>query len=78
MGDIVKKKKKTGKDSIILIFYDPDEYVRTRLREDFNSIQLIACSRLCPIIRIVPQRWAVRTINDLCILVVIVTLILDF
>ena len=55
MCDIVKKKKKTGKDSIILIFYDPDEYVRTRLREDFNSIQLIACSRLCPIIRIDPQ-----------------------
>ena len=70
------RKKKSGKDSINRD--DPDEYMRTRLKEDFNSIPLIGCSRLFPIIRIVPQRWALRTMNDLCILVVIVTLLLDF
>ena len=60
MDDIAKKKKKNGKDCIN--GDDPDKYKRTRLKEDFNSIQLIACSRLCPIIRIVTQRWALRTI----------------
>ena len=61
MDDIEKqKKKKSGNDSINRD--DPEEYMRTRLKEDFNSIQLIACSRLFPIIRIVPQRWALRTI----------------
>ena len=72
MDDIAKQKKITGKDSINRD--DPEEYMRTRLKEDLNSIQLIACSRLFSIIRIVPQRWALRTKNDLCILVVIVTL----
>ena len=73
---ISQKRKKKGNDSINRD--DPDEYMRTRLQEDFNSIQLIACSRLFPVIRIVPQRWALRTINDLCTLVVIVTILLDF
>ena len=72
MDDIAKQKKITGKDSINCD--DPEEYMRTRLKEDLNSIQLIASSRLFSIIRIVPQRWALRTKNDLCILVVIVTL----
>ena len=41
---MAKKKKKNGIYS--LNRDDPDEYMRSRLKEDFNSIQLIACSRL--------------------------------
>ena len=44
MDDIAKNTKKTGIYSINRD--DPDEYMRSRLKEDFNSIQLIACFRL--------------------------------
>ena len=43
---ISQKRKKTGKDSINRD--DPDEHMITRLKEDFISIQLIACSRPFP------------------------------
>ena len=46
---ISQNRTKTGKDSINR--NDPDVYMTTRLQEDFNSIQLIACSRIFPIIR---------------------------
>ena len=45
MDDIARKKKKlSGIDSINR--GDPNEYMRCRLEENFNSIQLIASSRL--------------------------------
>ena len=44
MDDIAKNTKKTGIYSINRD--DPDEYMKSRLKEDFNSTQLIACFRL--------------------------------
>ena len=97
---MISQKKNTGRDSIN--WDDSEEYIRMRLKEDFNSIQLIACSRLSRFVNFVdptvisepgtgyladcnrpnhPDRLAPHQLgfknymNDLCILVVIVTLL---